>query len=84
MKTWSSGVADALAGWAGLEAVWAWTLAQADIAPNNTATSRGCLCVYFIVWGVVWLLEKTPRFAHAGTAGQVKGVIGVYYGVNNH
>jgi hypothetical protein len=34
---------------AGLGAVWAWILAQADIAATNTATSRECLGVYFIV-----------------------------------
>jgi glucan phosphoethanolaminetransferase (alkaline phosphatase superfamily) len=41
---------------AGADVVWAWILAQADIAATNTATSRECLGVYFIVWGVVWLL----------------------------
>ena len=41
---------------AGADVVWAWILAQADIAATNTATSRECLGVYFIVWGGVWLL----------------------------
>ena len=62
-----------VAGAAGAGAVWAWMLAQADIAATNTATSRECLGVYFIVWGVVWLLGKRPRFAWAGISDQASG-----------
>ena len=54
---------------AGLGAVWAWILAQADIAATNTAISRECLGVYFIVWGVV----RSLLFAWAGISGQAMG-----------
>jgi hypothetical protein len=46
-----------------LGAVWAWILAQADIAATITATSRDCLGVYFIVGSTVWLVGKWPRAA---------------------
>jgi hypothetical protein len=62
-----------VAGAAGADVVWAWIVAQADIAATNTATSREFLGVYFIVWGVVWLLGKRPRFAWAGISDQATG-----------
>jgi hypothetical protein len=59
----SSGTADVVvvvvvvvvvAGTAGGAAVWAWILALADIAASNTAKSRECLGVFFILGCAVW------------------------------
>jgi len=80
--TSSSGAADVFgvtcvlagwAGWAGLGAVWAWILAQVDIAATNTAKSRECLGVFFIIRGAVWLVGKRPRFAWAVISDQAMG-----------
>ena len=78
--TTAFGATGVLSGWVGLGAVWAWMLAQADIAATNTATSRECLGVYFIVWGVIWLLGKRLSFAWAGISDQAMGWMGSFAG----
>ena len=65
---------------AGLGAVWAWILAQADIAATNTATSREFLGVYFML-GYSSVLGIRLRFARGWDLRSTDGVIGVILGV---
>jgi hypothetical protein len=72
-------VVTAAAG-AGLGAVWAGILALAVIAATNTAISRECLGVYFML-GYSSVLGIRLRFARGWDLRSTDGVIGVIYGV---